>query len=52
MREELIALGDYRWSTNHSDTEVVIHAYSQWGIDFVHRLRGMFAIALWDAERA
>ncbi|UNM06424.1 MAG: hypothetical protein H6925_01565 [Holosporaceae bacterium] len=29
-----------------SDTEVLIHAYKVWGIDFVHKLNGMFSIAL------
>ncbi len=31
-----------------SDTEVVLQAYLKWGPDCVHRLRGMFAFALWD----
>jgi asparagine synthase (glutamine-hydrolysing) len=36
-----------------SDTEFILHAYAHWGIDFVHRLRGMFAIAILDLrERA
>jgi asparagine synthase (glutamine-hydrolysing) len=31
-----------------SDTEVVIHLYQKYGLDFVHHLRGQFALALWD----
>lgn len=34
----------------HSDTESIIHGYEEWGDAFVDRLRGMFAIALWDAR--
>lgn len=34
-----------------SDVEVIPHLYQWYGLDFVHRLRGMFAIALWDARK-
>ena len=50
LREQLKALGNHEWKTDHSDTEVVLAAFRQWGIDCVHRFRGMFAFALWDAR--
>lgn len=48
IRKELDGIGGYHWKTNHSDTEVILHAFEQWGIDCLHKFRGMFAIALWD----
>lgn len=42
--------GGHRFRTR-SDTEILPHAYEQWGDAFVERLRGMFAIALWDDRR-
>ncbi|MDH4377716.1 MAG: asparagine synthase (glutamine-hydrolyzing) [Ramlibacter sp.] len=48
IRKELEALGGHRWKTDHSDTEVILHAFEQWGIACIQRFRGMFAIALWD----
>ncbi|MDO9487715.1 MAG: asparagine synthase (glutamine-hydrolyzing), partial [Sphingomonadaceae bacterium] len=50
IRRELEATGRYQWRTDHSDTEVVIHAYEQWGLDCLDRFRGDFAIALWDGR--
>ncbi|MDB4871641.1 MAG: hypothetical protein JWL97_2645 [Gemmatimonadales bacterium] len=50
LRQELVAIGGHTWRTDHSDTEVILHAFEQWGIDCVSRFRGMFAFALWDAR--
>ena len=49
IREELERSG-HRFRTR-SDTEVIVEAYAEWGIDFVDRLRGMFAIAIYDKRR-
>jgi asparagine synthase (glutamine-hydrolysing) len=48
IREELIQQG-HKFKTG-SDTEVLVHLYEQMGLDFVRRLRGMYAIALWDSN--
>lgn len=49
LREELIRKG-HRLSSR-CDTEVLVHLYEEEGLAGLHRLRGMFAIALWDRER-
>ncbi|MDD2711655.1 MAG: amidotransferase 1, exosortase A system-associated [Simplicispira sp.] len=46
---ELQALG-YHFRTR-SDTEVIVHAWQAWGPECLHRLRGMFAFALWDQRQ-
>ncbi len=51
IREELQRLGSHEWKTDHSDTEVILHAFEEWGIDCIHKFRGMFAIALWDGRK-
>jgi asparagine synthase (glutamine-hydrolysing) len=50
LRAELEAAG-HRFATPHSDTEVLVHLYEQHGPRFAERLRGMFALAVWDSER-
>ncbi|WP_018681630.1 asparagine synthase (glutamine-hydrolyzing) [Actinokineospora enzanensis] len=49
LRTELEGVG-HRFRTA-SDTEVVLHAFLEWGEEFVERLNGMFAIAVWDVAR-
>ena len=50
IRAELTRLGGHTWQTDHSDTEVILHAYEEWGLACLHRFRGMFAFALWDGR--
>jgi len=49
LSEELQTLG-HRFRT-HCDTEVIVHAWEEWGADCVSRFRGMFAFAIWDRNR-
>src|SRR4051812_12610091 len=46
LREALEQAG-HRFYTN-TDTEVIVHAYEQWGKGAIARLRGMFGVAIWD----
>ena len=45
LRRELMAFG-HRFQTDHSDTEVLVHGFEEWGEALVDRLRGMFAFAI------
>ncbi len=46
LREPLLEKGHH--FSSHSDVEVLVHAYAEYGEKFVEKLRGMFAFALWD----
>ncbi len=46
IKNELIQLGHQFHS--HSDTEVILHGYAEWGADIIHKLIGMFAIVIYD----
>jgi asparagine synthase (glutamine-hydrolysing) len=48
IREDLVARG--RAFATRSDTEVILHAYAEWGEKCVEKLHGMFAFAVWDAR--
>lgn len=49
LREDLVRFG-HRFETR-SDTEVIVHAYEQWGADCVARFNGIFSFALWDSAK-
>jgi len=49
LRKQLEEQG-HAFCTDHSDTEVIVHLYEEYGDDFVHKINGMFAIALWDSR--
>src|SRR4051812_3462005 len=48
LREQLEAAG-HRFYTA-TDTEVIVHAYEEWGAGAIGRLRGMFGLAIWDTR--
>ncbi|MDX2003033.1 MAG: asparagine synthase (glutamine-hydrolyzing) [Chitinophagales bacterium] len=49
IKNELIAKGHVFSST--CDAEVIVHGYEEWGTHVVKRLKGMFALAIWDARK-
>src|SRR5213083_661825 len=48
LRRELEAAGHVFYTS--TDTEVIVHAYEQWGAAAIPRLRGMFGLAIWDTQ--
>jgi asparagine synthase (glutamine-hydrolysing) len=51
LRKQLIADG-HLFQTDHSDTEVLVHGYEQWGIDgLANRISGDYALGIWDNAR-
>jgi asparagine synthase (glutamine-hydrolysing) len=50
LRKELEHRG-HRFQTNHSDTEVLLHGFKEWGDKLVDRLNGMWALAIYDKKK-
>jgi len=51
VRQELKTLNKYSWKTDHSDTEVLLHAYEEWGLDCFKKFCGMWGVAIYDGRR-
>lgn len=50
LRKELEALG-HHFTSDHADTEVLVHGWTAWGRDLFLRLDGMFALAIYDRDK-
>ena len=51
LRRELEKCG-HKFVTDHSDTEVLIHGWREWGHELPSKLNGMFGFAIWDREQS
>ena len=49
LRKNLHDLG-HRFNSSHSDTEVILHAYEEWGADSFSKINGMFSIAILEVD--
>jgi len=49
IRAELEKKGHHFKS--HTDTEILVHGYEEWGTELLHRIKGMYAFAIWDDQR-
>lgn len=49
IREKLVKKGHFFKS--RSDTEVILHAYEEWGVNCLDHFRGMFTFAIWDSKQ-
>jgi asparagine synthase (glutamine-hydrolysing) len=49
LREDLLLKG--HTFVSHTDSEVIIHAYEEYGVQLLQKLRGMFAFAIWDTNK-
>jgi len=50
LRKTLETIG-YSFKTDHSDTEVIIYSFLEWGIECINKFRGMFAFSIWDERK-
>ncbi|MAE62505.1 MAG: asparagine synthase (glutamine-hydrolyzing) [Planctomycetaceae bacterium] len=50
LRDQLEGCG-HRFTSDHCDTEVLLHGYREWGTELPKHLHGMYAFAVWDADR-
>lgn len=51
LRKELVAAG-HTFRTDHSDTEILVHGYEEWGIEgLLQRIEGDYAVGLWDVRK-